>query len=231
MRTGDKGRRSVPFLHKLSTLTQSLWLFRRQPRYHDPFMMTRRKLFALLGTTMLLAGLGLAVTHEHAQAQEAKLNKGDPAPRFTLSDQDGKTRSLADYRGHWLVLYFYPKDDTPGCTTEACKFRDEYKLYLERGVDVLGVSIDSRESHERFAKKYDLPFPLLADTDGAVAKQYGAYWSLGPLRFARRYTFLIDPKGNIARAYYKVRPGEHSANLLKDLQVLQQQETSQEQPR
>lgn len=194
-------------------------------------MRTRHKLFAFLAVAMLPAGLGLAITHSHAQAQEAKLKTGDPAPQFTLGDQNGKRHSLSDHRGHWLVLYFYPKDDTPGCTTEACRFRDEYKLYLEQGVDVLGVSIDSRESHERFAKKYELPFPLLADTDGAVAKQYGAYWSLGPLRFARRYTFLIDPKGNIARAYFKVRPSEHSANLLKDLQLLQQQETSQGHPR
>jgi peroxiredoxin Q/BCP len=185
-------------------------------------MTTRRTFLVVLGAVLLATGIALALAHKHAQAQEATLKQGDPAPQFTLGDQDGKTHSLVDYRGHWLVLYFYPKDDTPGCTTEACRFRDEYKLYLERGVDVLGVSIDSRESHERFAKKYDLPFPLLADTDGAVARDYGAYWSLGPLRFARRYTFLIDPHGRIARTYYKVRPRDHSAVLLKDLDHLRQ---------
>ncbi len=175
-------------------------------------------------TALVIGALALVLLATHNHAQGVKLAAGDVAPEFTLGDQNGKIHSLSDYRGRWLVLYFYPKDDTPGCTTEACRFRDEYKVYLQRGVDVLGVSIDSRESHEHFARKYELPFTLLADTDGAVAKQYGAYWSFWPLRFARRYTFLIDPEGRIARAYYKVSPKQHSTQVLSDLETLQKQE-------
>jgi len=189
-------------------------------------MTVRKKLLAVLGAVTIAIALTLVLAVTDSQPQEARLNAGDMAPAFTLGDQNGKTHSLADYRGHWLVLYFYPKDDTPGCTTEACRFRDEYQVYLHRGVTVLGVSIDSRESHERFAKKYDLPFPLLADTDGTVAKEYGAYWSFWPLRFARRYTFLIDPQGRIARTYYKVSPKQHSAQLIADLEILQQKDVA-----
>jgi peroxiredoxin Q/BCP len=189
-------------------------------------MTGRKKLLGFLGAAVIAIGFALVLAVTHNNAQEAKLSAGDIAPAFTLGDQNGKTHSLADYRGRWLVLYFYPKDDTPGCTTEACGFRDEYRAYLRRGVEVLGVSIDGRESHERFAKKYDLPFPLLADTDGTVAKEYGAYWSFWPLRFARRYTFLIDPQGRIARTYYKVSPKRHSEQLIADLDALQKTDSA-----
>ncbi len=139
---------------------------------------------------------------------------GDAAPAFELRDQDGETRRLADYGGRWVVLYFYPKDDTPGCTTEACRFRDEVPRLRELGAQVLGVSVDDRESHAAFAARHHLPFPLLADRDGEVARAYGAYFGLGPLRFAKRHTFLIDPEGRIARIYRKVKPASHTDEVV-----------------
>ncbi len=145
---------------------------------------------------------------------------GNPAPDFSLVDQNGDTRTLANYRQRWVVLYFYPKDDTPGCTTEACKFRDDYAAVQRLDADILGVSIDSRESHAAFSKKYNLPFPLLADPDGAVAKRYGALWGVWPLKFARRHTFLVDPQGRIARIYREADPKTHSREVIADLKAL-----------
>ena len=150
-----------------------------------------------------------------------ELGAGDLAPAFELVDQHGETRRLADYRGQWLVLYFYPRDATPGCTTEACHFRDDVPRLRELGAQVLGVSLDSRESHAAFAERYHLPFPLLADRDGAVAKAFGAYFGLGPVRLAKRQTFLIDPEGRIAAAYRKVRPATHSDELVAAVAALQ----------
>ena len=146
---------------------------------------------------------------------------GSPAPDFSLVDQQGATRTLAGYRQRWLVLYFYPRDDTPGCTTEACQFRDDYLSVKQLGAEILGVSLDNRERHAAFAKKFSLPFPLLADTGGVVAKRYGAFWGLWPLRFARRHTFLIDPQGRIARIYRQVDPRTHSREIIADLKALQ----------
>lgn len=165
--------------------------------------------------TALLAGLTLMFTLFGARA--ADLTVGDEAPEFRLTDQNGKAHSLADYRGRWVVVYFYPKDDTPGCTTEACAFRDDVRQFRRMQVAVLGVSLDSVESHRRFAEKYALPFPLLADTDGEVAGAYGALWSLGPLRFARRHTFIIDPQGRVVRIYRAVKAGGHSDEVIRDL--------------
>ena len=148
--------------------------------------------------------------------------EGDLAPDFSLVDQYGKTRALADYRGSWVVLYFYPKNDTPGCTTEACAFRDDYVALKELGAEILGVSLDSAESHARFTEKYGLPFPLLADADGAVASAYGSLSGIWPLKFAARHTFIIDPDGHIARIYRKVTPKTHSQAVIADLRSLQQ---------
>ena len=146
------------------------------------------------------------------------ISAGIPAPDFILADENGTQRRLSDYRGHALILYFYPKDDTPGCTTEACNFRDDYSTYVEAGVTVLGVSPDTVKSHEKFKQKYQLPFPLLADEDHAVCESYGVWGEkqfmgrnfLGVLRT----TFLIDANGKIKRVFEKVRPAEHSAELL-----------------
>ncbi len=172
----------------------------------------------------LLMGLGilaLGLDSATAQAEEKEMTVGSPAPDFSLVDQNGEARTLANYRQRWVVLYFYPKDDTPGCTTEACKFRDDYAAVQRLDADILGVSIDSRESHAAFSKKYNLPFPLLADPDGAVAKRYGALWGVWPLKFARRHTFLIDPQGRIARIYREVDPKTHSREVIADLKALQ----------
>lgn len=156
-----------------------------------------------------------------AQAEETILKTGDIAPNFSLYDQNGKQLELSQYRGRWVVLYFYPKNNTPGCTTEACKFRDDHFKLDKLGADVLGISVDNQKSHAAFTKKYSLPFPLLADTDGTVAKKYGSFFSFGPLKFARRHTFIVNPKGRIAKIYRKVSPESHSTSVVQDIGVLQ----------
>jgi len=145
------------------------------------------------------------------------LRAGDPAPDFALPDQHGRVRSLVDYRGRWLVLYFYPRDNTPGCTAEACGFRDQHDELSVLGAEVVGVSTDDTGRHRRFAERHALGFSLLADTDGAVARRYGALWRLGPLRVARRHSFLIDPEGRIAHVYRKVRASGHGTQIAADL--------------
>ena len=147
---------------------------------------------------------------------------GDVAPDFRLQDQDGEWRSLENYRGQWVVMYFYPKDDTPGCTTEACSFRDDIYRYRAMGAAVLGISLDDVESHKEFAEKYELPFPLLADVTHGTAKEYGVLTTLGPMKFAKRETFLIDPEGRIARHYADVDPEGHAKRVLDDLESLMQ---------
>ena len=152
-------------------------------------------------------------------AQAAELAPGQPAPEFALRDQHGALQRLGNFRGTWLVVYFYPKDDTPGCTQEACKFRDNIQDITALGARVLGVSVDNTESHKRFAEKFQLPFSLLSD--GAVAKAYGALWSLGPVKFAKRHSFIIDPAGRIAKVYRNVDPDRHSEEIINDLKALQ----------
>ncbi len=145
---------------------------------------------------------------------------GGPAPDFSLPDQNGRLLTLESLRGKWLVLYFYPKDDTPGCTTEACSFRDDLAQLNALGAQIVGVSVDDSASHAEFAKKYHLPFPLLADKDGAVARRYGAYADWKVVRYAKRYTFLIDAQGKIAKTYLKVDTSRHSAEIIADLKQL-----------
>lgn len=147
---------------------------------------------------------------------------GSAAPDFTLPDAQSKPHSLADYAGSWLVLYFYPKDDTPGCTKEACSFRDDLFQLEKLGAKVVGVSVDDTESHAQFARKYSLPFPLLSDKDGKVADQYGALMNLGVIKKAKRYTFLIDPQGKIAKVYLSVDTSRHSQEIIDDLKQLAQ---------
>jgi len=145
---------------------------------------------------------------------------GSPAPDFKLPDAQSKEHSLADYAGSWLVLYFYPKDDTPGCTKQACSFRDDLFQLEKLGAKVVGVSVDDTASHAEFARKYSLPFPLLSDKDGKVADQYGALMNLGVIRKAKRYTFLIDPQGKIAKVYLSVDTSRHSQEIIDDLKQL-----------
>lgn len=148
---------------------------------------------------------------------------GEKAPSFSLSDANNKTHQLSDFAGQWLVLYFYPKDDTPGCTKEACHFRDDFKSFSEVGASIIGISADTLVSHDQFAKKYHLPFPLLSDASGQVAASYGALVDLIAIQFAKRYTFLIDPNGNIAKVYLSVDPSNHSQEIMRDLKQLSAQ--------
>lgn len=150
----------------------------------------------------------------------AKPAVGEMAPDFRLQDQNEKWHSLADYRGQWVVLYFYPKDDSPGCTTEACNFRDEIFRYRAKGAAVLGVSLDDVSSHREFAEKHSLPFPLLADADHDAAKKYDVIKGMGPVKYANRETFIISPDGSIARHYEKVDPERHAQEVLEDLDRL-----------
>ncbi|MDA0705464.1 MAG: peroxiredoxin [Proteobacteria bacterium] len=154
----------------------------------------------------------------HAAAEE--ITVGMPAPEFELLDQTGQLHSLEDYRDSWVVLYFYPKDETPGCTTEACEFRDNIFAFREINAQILGVSFDGVESHKSFAEHYELPFPLLADTDGKAADAYGVRTKMFGWTVAKRETFLIDPAGNVARHYNSVKPDTHSVEVLADLKAL-----------
>ena len=145
---------------------------------------------------------------------------GSLAPEFTLPDQGGTLHRLSEWRGKWLVLYFYPKDDTPGCTTEACAFRDDLAQLSALGAQVVGISVDDTASHKAFAEKYHLPFPLLADATAEVATRYGAVSNLLVIKIAKRYTFLIDPAGRVVKVYLSVEASRHSAEIIADLRQL-----------
>lgn len=148
-----------------------------------------------------------------------KLKIGDEAPGFSLNDQNGEMHNLSDYRGRKVVLYFYPKDDTPGCTKEACNFRDNIARFATADTEVIGVSVDSEKSHAKFAGKYELPFTLLADTEKKVVEEYGV-WGVKSF-MGRKYlgtirtTFLIDEDGKIIKIYEKVKPSEHAEEILE----------------
>ena len=148
---------------------------------------------------------------------------GSPAPDFTLTSQEGTPVSLKDYRGKWVVLYFYPKDFTSGCTIEAHNFQRDQAQYQQRNTIVLGVSVDSADSHKQFCAKEGLNFKLLADTDHQVSSAYGSLTNLGPVKFASRHTFVIDPEGKVARVFTEVNPNMHSEEVLAALVELQKQ--------
>ena len=145
---------------------------------------------------------------------------GSAAPEFELPDQEGQLHSLEDYRDQWVVLYFYPKDETPGCTTQACEFRDNIFAFRDLNAQILGVSLDDVESHKAFAENHGLPFPLLADVDGAAATAYGVKTRMLGMEVAKRQTFIIAPNGTVAKHYAKVDPSEHSKQVLADLEAL-----------
>lgn len=170
---------------------------------------------------ILVALCALNAMGVYSMNARADIEAGQAAPAFQLMDQQQKMHSLADYTGKWLVLYFYPKDDTPGCTTEVCTFRDDIFKLHELGAEVVGVSVDNADSHKKFAEKYSVPFPLLADEGGKVAKLYGSLTSMGPLKFATRNTFIINPQGKIAKVYHDVKPEKHSAEVIADIKALQ----------
>ena len=152
------------------------------------------------------------------------LKPGTTAPAFKTTNTNGESVSLKDLRGQKIVLYFYPRDDTPGCTKEACSFRDSFSRFKKRGITVLGVSPDTEAAHKKFTAKYDLPFSLLADTDHSISEAYGVY---GEKKFmgrkymgAHRVTFLIGPDGKIKKIWPKVKPEEHANEVLKTIEAL-----------
>ncbi len=152
------------------------------------------------------------------------IHAGDKAPGFSLPDQEGKLHELKSYLGSWVLLYFYPKDDTPGCTLEACSIRDNWDEFSQAGIQVFGISADSVKSHQKFSTKYKLPFTLLADEGKKIVKDSGVY---GKKKFmgkeymgTNRTSFLIDPKGKVAKIYEKVKPTEHAEQVLHDVKDL-----------
>lgn len=166
---------------------------------------------------ILVAFLG----YRHYVSMQPSLNIGENAPEFRLKDTKGSYHSLSDYKGKYVVLYFYPKDDTPGCTKEACNFRDDLSKLEQLNAKVIGISIDSEASHRKFAEKYHLPFTLLADMDGSVANTYHALTNLIFTKVAKRYTFLIDPNSKVVKIYHNVNVSNHSQQIIDDLKSLQ----------
>ena len=173
---------------------------------------------------LLVVVVVLIVLVPRLLSHSATPTEGSNAPDFTLPSQEGSSVSLKDYRGEWVVLYFYPKDQTPGCSREARNFQVDQPKYVERNAVVLGVSLDSVDSHKKFCAKEGLNFKLLADTDHKVTESYGSLTNLGLVKFAARHTFLIDPNGKIAKVYTSVDPVKHSGEVLAELDMLQKSE-------
>ena len=148
------------------------------------------------------------------------------APNFALYDAHEHLHQLSDYQDYWLVIYFYPKDNTPGCTKEACALRDDKEAFASLNTKVVGISTDSSKSHLNFSQKQSLSFTLLADPEGKVSADYGALFKLGPIKFCKRHSFIIDPSGKIAKIYRKVSPRFHSQELLQDLRGLQKMDST-----
>ncbi len=171
-------------------------------------------------TRVFLTSLLLLCVAGISLADDARPAVGDPAPSFRLQDQNFEWHDLGDYKGQWVVLFFYPKADTPGCTTEACAFRDDIFKFRKIGTRILGISLDDVASQKEFADKYHLPYPLLSDANQETAKSYGVLRNLGVMKLARRETFIVAPDGSIARHYRKVDPEKHSAQVLEDLESL-----------
>ncbi|MDP2152840.1 MAG: peroxiredoxin [Methylotenera sp.] len=159
--------------------------------------------------------------YRHFSSLQPSLTIGENAPDFKLKDTKSREHSLSDYKGKYVVLYFYPKNDTPGCTKEACQFRDDLSKLEQLNAKVIGVSVDSEASHQKFAEKYHLPFTLLADTDGNVADTYHALTNLIFTKIAKRYTFLIDPDSKIIKIYNSVDVSNHSQQIIDDLRSIQ----------
>jgi peroxiredoxin Q/BCP len=170
---------------------------------------------------LVIVVLALVVLAPRLLSHSATPAVGSSAPEFTLLSQQGSPVSLEDYRGKWVILYFYPKDQTPGCSREARNFQVDQAKFEEHNAVVLGVSVDSVESHKKFCTADGLNFKLLSDADHKVSQSYGSLTNLGFVRFSARHTFLIDPGGKIARVYTSVNPKEHSAEVLAELKALQ----------
>jgi len=178
----------------------------------------------MLRVTLIVLAIGIIsilVPRLISESRSVVPSPGSAAPDFTLPSQQGAPVSLKDYRGTWIVLYFYPKDQTPGCTREAHNFEVDQSKYAARNSVVLGVSLDSVDSHQKFCAKEGLNFKLLADSGGKVSQAYGSLKNLGVIKFAARHTFLIDPTGKVAKTYTSVDPARHSAEVLAALDHLQ----------
>ena len=150
----------------------------------------------------------------------AEINTGQTAPNFNLQDQNGNWHTLDNYKGQWVVLFFYPKDQTPGCTTEACNFRDNIFEFQKLNTQILGVSLDDIESHQAFSEKYSLPYPILADVNKECATEYGVLGKFMMMTIAKRQSFLINPEGKIVKHYKKVDPDTHTKEVIIDLKQL-----------
>ena len=170
----------------------------------------------------LVAGVALLLWRITAHANRNLPKAGDAAPDFTLPDQHGTARARDEFLGKWLVLYFYPRDDTPGCTEQAAQYRDAMREIEAVGATVCGVSVDDSESHAAFARKYNLPFALLVNRSGEAATRYGSLRDFGVIKFAKRNTFLIDPAGKVAKVYLGVNPARNTADVINDLKQLAQ---------
>src|SRR6476660_7502514 len=182
------------------------------------------KLIWIAVVIVALVGIALGVRSVSAAGDKAPA-VGSAAPDFTLNSQEGKPVSLHDYAGKWVVLYFYPKDFTSGCTVEAHNFQRDQAEFAKRHAVILGVSVDTADSHRKFRAKEGLNFKLLADTSHQVSKQYGSLINLGVAQISARNTFLIDPQGRIPRAFASVNPARHSAEVLSAIDALQSQQT------
>ena len=166
----------------------------------------------------ILLSLLIAIFSTFALAGEPPVS-GSDAPAFNLQDQNGDWHKLEDYRGQWLAVYFYPKDDTPGCTTEACNFRDNIYAFKAIGAAVVGISVDDVESHKEFSDKYKLPFTILADENNEASKAYGVLRDYKLIKMASRQSFLINPEGKIAKHYADVDPDTHTDEVLADIKT------------
>lgn len=176
---------------------------------------------AVQGLKSIMAAGLLALVISSSVVQAAGPALGAAAPNFRLQDQNGDWHTLDQYRGKWVTLYFYPKDQTPGCTTQACDFRDNIFAFRQMDAVILGISVDDVASHKEFAEKHGLPFKILADSTRKTASDYGVLAKLfGIMEVAKRETFLIDPQGRIARHYFDVKPEGHSTQVLTDLKAL-----------
>jgi len=171
----------------------------------------------ILNTLLVTLALSIAGTNLLAGDSPAV---GSQAPDFRLQDQNGDWHSLQDYQGSWLAVYFYPKDDTPGCTTEACNFRDNIYAFKAIGAAVVGISVDDVDSHKEFSDKYKLPFIILADEAGETAEAYGVLRDWKLIQIASRQSFLVNPEGVILKHYEKVDPDDHTQQVLADLEAL-----------
>ena len=174
------------------------------------------KVFLVLVVVLTL----IFIFKKSAFGSEDKL-LGRAAPEFKLKNSYGELVSLKEFKGEWLLVFFYPKDDTPGCTKEACSLRDNFTEIKKLNANVLGISIDSSESHKEFKEKYNLPFMLLSDPDGETAKKYGALNNFFIFKLAKRQSFIIDPKGVVRRVYRDVSPSNHAQEIKNDLEAFE----------